>query len=148
MTLGERGPVGDHGQAGDVGRTGPTGAKGDPGVAPWVVRKATLAYSLLVLGLMFAFYIVVETRHEAFDKIEARRIAQCESDNIRAELQLEDYRISLKQAEEANIERILGLTTEQANELRRISVDNAKRRISQVPFTDCKTGQRLPPRTP
>lgn len=55
MSSGERGPVGDHGQAGDIGPTGPTGPtgkQGNPGVAPWVIRKATTAYCVLALGVL------------------------------------------------------------------------------------------------
>lgn len=76
--VGERGPHGDHGQQGDIGLTGPqgrtglTGPQGKAGVPPWVVRQATSAYLLVVLGMILTavFTIWASERDQERDRRE------------------------------------------------------------------------------
>lgn len=139
---GERGPVGDHGQIGPIGLTG---LKGDPGVAPWVVRKATTAYAILALGIIVAIGFSGYTSRQANKHIAAIQVTNCEAGNERSRIQRDDLVESQRMLQTIDLVNLLGVEPDQVDELKRISLAQSQRRIAAIPFVDCKTGKRINP---
>lgn len=101
------------------------------------------AYGGLVVFVVLALTGVILLAIQAKDE----RMAQCEAGNTRSQIQKEDLETTAAQTENLDIERLLGLTPETAAEVRRVSRENAERRILALPFLDCRTGKKLPPPT-
>ena len=147
---GERGKTGDHGQMGDtgeVGATGKTGATGQrgPGYSSWITRHILQAYVLLWIGVMLSFILTAFLYSRALEEISLKARRQCEAGNTRSLLQRDDYRESAQRTQQLDLERLLGIDTATAAEIRRISLESADRRMANLPYFDCITGKRVPP---
>ena len=157
---GELGPVGDTGGTGETGATGATGRTGitgqrgqtghtgaqGPGYSSWLTRHVTAAYGLLLLGVVLAFIFSAVRFDQATDQIDRKARESCEAGNTRSQIQKEDFETTAAMTQEPGLlERLLGLTPEAADEVRRVSRENTDRRIAALPFLDCRTGERIHP---
>lgn len=147
---GERGKIGDHGQAGDTGATGQPGERGPRGTgySSWLTRNITRAYLLLWAGVLLSLVLSAFLYGRALDEITDKARRQCEAGNVRSDVQREDFLESARQTQRLDLEKLLGITADQAAEFRRLSAENAERRIARLPYLNCRTGERVPPPNP
>lgn len=147
-TTGERGPVGDHGQTGDRGIQGARG----PRASTFITRNLVVLFLLITAGNILSFVAigVTDSRNNervaaAIDYTNEKAREFCEAGNARSRILSDDYTESRRQAEQTDLVALLGITPEQADELRRITLENVERRIAALPFLDCETGEGIPP---
>lgn len=117
----------------------------------WVIRHAAAAYTLLFIGVLAAFILTVTLFDQAGDEIRERAIAGCHAANERSAISAEDFAESARQVQILDIEKLFGIDAATAAEFRRISLENATRRISRLPYFNCETGKRIsapPPSIP
>lgn len=112
---------------------------------PWVVRKARDAYLLLLLGVVLSFVLSGIIYGRFTGQIHRQTVTNCQAGNERSDLQREDILDQRRQLESADLVALLGVTPEQADNVRRLSLEASQRRMDRLPYVDCRTGKRLPP---
>lgn len=112
---------------------------------PWLTRHTLAAYGLLVLGVVLSFALSGIIYGRFTDQIHRQTLVNCQAGNERSDLQREDILDQRRQLENADLVTLLGVTPEQADNVRRLSLESSQRRLDRLPYVDCRTGKRLPP---
>lgn len=115
---------------------------------PWLARNAMAAYGLLVLGVVLSFALSGIIYGRFTDRVKHQAAVNCQAGNDRSDVQREDILDSRRQLEAADLVALLGVTPEQADNLRRQSLEASDRRLARLPYVDCRTNKRIPPPAP
>lgn len=115
-----------------------------PAYSSFITRNLVKGYVIMGISIILSFLTMGLLFDNVVDRIERVALSNCQAGNERSLVQAAQIRESVRQNESIDIGRLLGIEEAQVAEIREITRRNAQTRLSQLPYVDCETGERIP----